>query len=194
MDIRSEFKSLLKRDAEWSDIVRIENIPKPLRKTSEVFAHSGDTKLWLAILAVVLIFGNSFWRPWAVTLIIGIGLMGLAMWPFKHLLRRKRPIGLWGMKTRKKDPESFPSGHAARSFLLAVLVTGLGPAWLAVLFWIWAPLSALARVAVGVHYILDTVGGLVLAIIVGVLWLHFHEGALQLIQSFFIGTLHVVAW
>ena len=55
---------------------------------------------------------------------------------------------------RKTDPHSFPSGHAARAFMIAVLATGLGPGWLAVVLWVWAPLVSVARVAMGVHYVL----------------------------------------
>jgi membrane-associated phospholipid phosphatase len=45
--------------------------------------------------------------------------------------------------------------------LLAALAVAFGPTWFAVVLVIWAPLVALARVAMGVHYFSDVfVGGL----------------------------------
>jgi undecaprenyl-diphosphatase len=146
------------------------------------------------VIILLWIVGNTFWKQWAVTVAIGIGLMGAALWAIKHLVQRKRPIGLWAKKARDKDPHSFPSGHAGRTFLLAVLATGLGPAWLAVLFWMWAPLLSLSRVAMGVHYLSDVIGGMLLAVIVGVLWLHYHEAVLAGLLSFFLTVVHIPLW
>ncbi len=194
MDIKSEYKSMLKRDKEWSRVIRIENLPSHIRKTSEIFAHSGDSQWpWIALVLIWLI-GNIFWKEWAVTAAIGLGILALVQLPIKRLVDRRRPIGLWGRKTRKKDPDSFPSGHASRTFLLAILATGLGPAWFAVLLWIWAFLVSLSRVSMGVHFISDTVGGLLLAIIVGMLWLHFHEGVLQWLVFLSLRYPHFPLW
>ena len=79
----------------------------------------------------------------------------------KFTVRRRRPEGDWGDIYRSTDPHSFPSGHAARAFLLATMAVAFGPVWFAVILVIWAPLVALARVAMGVHYFSDVfVGGL----------------------------------
>jgi undecaprenyl-diphosphatase len=53
--------------------------------------------------------------------------------------------------------------------MVAVLVTALGPGWLAAVLWIWAPLVSLARVAMGVHYVSDIVGGFILGTLAGLL-------------------------
>jgi len=50
----------------------------------------------------------------------------------------------------------------------------LGPWWLAVALTVWAPLVALARVAMGVHYFSDVVAGGFLGVLGGLgvlLWL-----------------------
>ena len=54
----------------------------------------------------------------------------------------------------------------ARAFLIATIAAGLGPSWLASALWIWAPLVALARVAMGVHYLSDIVAGAVFGVFV----------------------------
>jgi membrane-associated phospholipid phosphatase len=51
--------------------------------------------------------------------------------------------------------------------LLAVLGLGLGPVWFAITLLIWAPLVALARVAMGVHYLLDILAGFGFGILMG---------------------------
>jgi len=96
----------------------------------------------------------------------------------KFVVRRRRPEGEWGGIYRATDPHSFPSGHAARAFLIAVLVIGLGPAWLAVTLCIWAPLVSLARVAMGVHYVSDVVAGALLGIAGGLFWMQVAPGVL----------------
>ena len=93
----------------------------------------------------------------------------------KFLVKRKRPEGEWGGIYRNTDPHSFPSGHAARAFLIATLGTVLAPPWLAAVLWVWAPLVALARVAMGVHYLSDIIAGAVLGVIVAVLGLQFYQ-------------------
>lgn len=194
MDIKSEFKSILNRDKEWSDLIRIKNLPAPIRHASEIVTRTGDPKwMWIAVVGIWLI-GNIFWKEWAITVAIGLGILSLVQLPIKRLVDRRRPIGLWGMSTRKRDPDSFPSGHASRTFLLAILATGLGPAWLAVMLWIWAVLVSLSRVAMGVHFLSDILGGLLLALVVGVLWLHFHEGALQFLVYLSLRYLHFPLW
>jgi undecaprenyl-diphosphatase len=194
MDIKSEFKSIIKLDKRLSDRVRLENLPGSIRKISELLAHSGDVRFWWPVLIVLWLFGNIFWKQWAVTIVMGLLLLGIIMLPIKKLVKRKRPLGLWGRKTRQKDPQSFPSGHAARTFLLAVLTTGLGPAWLAVIFWIWAPWVSLSRVAMGVHYLSDVLGGFLIAVGVALLWLYVHAGVLQLLMRFFLQVLHLPLW
>ena len=98
--------------------------------------------------------------------IIGLAVVVLCI---KFLVRRRRPEGEWGGFYRKTDPHSFPSGHAARAFLIAVLVIGLGPAWLAAILCIWAPLVCLARVAMGVHYLSDILAGMLIGLLAGML-------------------------
>ena len=53
--------------------------------------------------------------------------------------------------------------------LLAVMAWGLGPAWFAVVLTLWAPLVALARVRMGVHFLSDVIVGMLLGIAGGLL-------------------------
>ena len=99
---------------------------------------------------------------------IGITLTAVIVLTIKFLVRRKRPEGDWGNIYRNTDPHSFPSGHAARAMMLAVLALAQGPAWLAVVLILWAPFVSLARIAMGLHYLSDVLAGIILGGIMGV--------------------------
>lgn len=162
---------LLELDARLSAQLRVAERPGVLRSLSAILAHSGDSWFWWGGLLLLWWRGDAFWKPWALTVLVSIIALALIVLPIKFLIRRRRPEGDWGALYRTTDPHSFPSGHAARAILIAVLATGLGPAWLALLLWIWAPLVSLARVAMGVHYISDVAAGMFLGLIAGLIGL-----------------------
>lgn len=168
-------RSILELDARLSSQLRVAEKPGFLRNLSAFLAHSGDSWFWFAALIIFWFFSNTLWKQWEVVEFFGIlGLAGVVL-AIKFLVRRKRPEGEWGGIYRNTDPHSFPSGHAARSFLIAVVGTALAPPWLAAALWVWAPLVALARVAMGVHYLSDVVAGALLGVIVGVIGLQIYQ-------------------
>lgn len=147
--------------------LRVAEKPGPLRSTAAFFAHSGDSWFWLVGLAVAWLLGPEAWRPNALVLILGILVTAVIVLGMKFTFRRQRPEGEWGVIYRKTDPHSFPSGHAARAFLLPVLAAATGPPWLFITLLIWAPLVALSRVAMGVHYVSDVIAGILVGILMG---------------------------
>lgn len=168
------FRSLLELDARLSDQLRVAEKPGILRSVAVFFAHSGDSWFWFAALILGWFFSASQWKQWEVVEFFGIlGLAGVVL-GIKFLVRRERPVGEWGGIYRNTDPHSFPSGHAARAFLIAVVATPLAPAWLVIALWIWAPLVSLARVAMGVHYLSDVIAGAILGAIVGAIGLQIY--------------------
>ena len=168
-------KSILEFDAHLSDKLRVAEKPGALRSLAVFFAHSGDSWFWGAGLVILWWFGNSFWKQWAIVVLVGISVLAVIVMSLKFIIRRRRPEGEWGGIYRNTDPHSFPSGHAARAFLLAVLASGLGSGSLALVLWIWAPLVSLARVAMGVHYISDVVAGFLVGILMGTIFLGFYQ-------------------
>ena len=176
--------SLLELDARLSNRMRVAEKPGALRNIAIVLAHSGDSWFWGAALILFWFFGDPAWREWDVVEFVGISLLAVLVMGIKFLVRRRRPEGEWGGIYRNTDPHSFPSGHAARAFLIAVIGTALGPAWLGVVLWIWAPLVALARVAMGVHYLSDVIAGAILGILTGVLFLTVYQALFAWIESF----------
>jgi undecaprenyl-diphosphatase len=167
-------RSLLELDARFSDQLRVAEKPGVLRNIAAFLAHSGDSWFWWLALVLLWLFSTSAWKQWEVVEFFGIlGLAGVVL-GIKFLVRRERPQGEWGSIYRNTDPHSFPSGHAARAFLIAVVASGLAPVWLAALLWVWAPLVSLARVAMGVHYLSDVIAGGILGAIVGLIGLQIY--------------------
>ena len=160
-------EKLLELDRRWSARISFSNRPPAVRAIGALFAHSGDSWFWGAGLVAVWLLGDVFWKEWALVLFIGIFVTATIIIALKFLIRRQRPEGEWGAIYRRTDPHSFPSGHAARATMLAVLVVGMGPAWLVPIMLIWAPLVTLSRVAMDLHYLSDAVAGAALGILVG---------------------------
>jgi undecaprenyl-diphosphatase len=158
---------LLQADTRYSNHLRYAEQPGPLRRLAIFLAHSGDSWFWGLGLLVLWLLGGPPAKQLALQLVAGIAVTAIIVLTLKRLIRRARPEGDWGALYRRTDPHSFPSGHAARMAMLFVLVAALGPAWAAWLLLAWAPLVALARVAMGVHYLSDVLGGALLGLLVG---------------------------
>jgi len=177
------FRSLIELDARLSDQFRVAEKPGLLRTIAAIFAHSGDSWFWGAALILLWFISNSQMKKWVVVEFIGISLLIVLVMSIKFLVKRRRPEGEWGKIYRNTDPHSFPSGHAARAFLIAVLATELAPGWLAAVLWIWAPLVAVARVLMGVHYISDIFAGIIVGIVAALIGLQIYPPLIGWIGS-----------
>lgn len=166
--IQNVLRMVREEDARWSSRLHIDAQPGPLRRAAILLAHSGDSWFWFLGLGLVWGFGEGPWQPWAARLIVVIFLTAVLVMVLKFSIRRRRPEGTWGGIYRVTDPHSFPSGHAARVALIAILSLAWTPPWLALVLLVWAPLVAWARVAMGLHYLSDViVGALIGAIMAG---------------------------
>ena len=160
---------LLAHDAQLSTRLRLNPTRAGLWSAAVVLAHSGDSWLWMIGLALVWLLSKTTWHRTAALMAVAVGLQALVIFAVKQAIRRERPAGDWGGIYRSIDPHSFPSGHATRAVLLAVMAVGLGPAWFGLLLAIWAPLVCVARVATGVHYLSDVVVGALIGLLMGLL-------------------------
>jgi undecaprenyl-diphosphatase len=156
-------------DVHWSQRLRKLEEPGFFRKVAVVFAHSGDSWFWLSGLILSWLIGSPEMKDWALRMILVVFALAFTVMVIKFTIRRPRPEGDFGEIYRRSDPHSFPSGHAARSMLLAVLTVGWGPAWLASILVPWAPLVSLARVALGLHFPTDVLAGGLLGLIAGLI-------------------------
>lgn len=137
------------------------------RVVALLVAHSGDSPIWLAGALAAILWGRPPWpsfgrRALAATLVGGVVAMLL-----KWLFRRRRPGGPAGGLYTWLDRHAFPSGHATRAACVAVVLAPLLPAWGVGLLTVWSCLVSLARVALGVHYLLDVIVGLAVGLLSG---------------------------
>jgi undecaprenyl-diphosphatase len=160
---------LAELDARFASFSLVAQRPGILRTLAVILAHSGDSWFWLLGLIALWLASSTDWKYRAEVMAVGILLTALVVLAIKFIVRRSRPPGEWGGIYRRTDPHSFPSGHAARAMMLATLGLGLGPAWFGLLLLAWAPLVALARVSMGVHYLSDVIAGFALGVPMGLL-------------------------
>lgn len=161
-------KKILTLDATLSDRIRIQN-PETNRfkPFAAFFAHSGDS--WFIEIALFLLwlFTVGALHQMVALMAGAVVVLALLVLGIKFTIRRQRPDGEWGAIYRNTDPHSFPSGHAARTAMLATLALGLGFTWLGIFLLVWMLLVSLARVWMGVHYLSDVVAGIVLGALFG---------------------------
>jgi len=168
--MRADSKDKLQKlDFDLTERLRYEAKPGIIRSLSIALAHSGDSWFWILGLGVIWLAGSDFWKWRVIILLAGIFFTAVIVMAIKFSVRRRRPDGDWGAIYRKTDPHSFPSGHAARSAMLAVIASGIGPQWLGILLIIWAPLVMLARVSMGLHYLSDVIAGAALGAVIGLI-------------------------
>jgi len=159
-------QKLLEADNKISSGLRLPPQAKFARLLAIFFAHSGDSWFWLAGLFIIWLTNHDQWHTISAFLTISILVLAILVLAIKFIVRRKRPQGEWGAIYRNTDPHSFPSGHAARAVLLAILCWSLGLQPLAWILTMWIPLVSLARVMMGVHFMVDIFAGWILGVLV----------------------------
>ena len=157
-------------DARWSARLRVAEKPGISRTLAMVFAHSGDSWFWLLGLGLLWAFGNPAYQDLTIRFIAAILVLAVLVMTIKFTIRRSRPEGDWGAVYRKTDPHSFPSGHAARAAMIAILALLWCPIAIGLALTLWALLVSLARIAMGVHYPSDVLAGAILGVSFGVVF------------------------
>jgi undecaprenyl-diphosphatase len=157
---------LIELDARLTNRLRIAEQPGFLRTVAGILAHSGDSWFWLAGLLLLWWLGTDYWKRELLVMIASILVAASVVYVIKLVVRRQRPEGEWGKFYRSTDPHSFPSGHAVRATMLAVIMLGMSPG-MGVFLLVWAPLVGLSRVAMGLHYLSDVLAGMLIGLVIG---------------------------
>jgi undecaprenyl-diphosphatase len=129
----------------------------------------GDTAAWAVVGLAFFAAGGPSARYGAL-LGTGAGLAVVVSQALKRVCCRTRPDGgIVGFAALAENPDafSFPSGHTAAAFGIAVALAGEG-SWLGALTLALASGIAVSRVYLGAHYPLDVAAGALVGTLCGV--------------------------
>jgi undecaprenyl-diphosphatase len=138
-----------------------------ITRLMRVFTRVGDALSWI-FAALVLIAGGGEAARIGLRLGAAAGLAALVAQLLKRLWKRARPsAGIAGFTALVDNPDafSFPSGHSAAAFAVALALAGAvpgGPAFVLLAFAI-----ALSRIYLGAHYPLDVAAGACIGLVCG---------------------------
>jgi len=166
-------RKLFTFDEELTNKMRIKNEKNIKFRIAAILSHSGDSWIWCGLLFLVWLFSTGTIQKTAAFWGISIVVTAIFIFVLKQIIRRRRPEGEWGSVYRRRDPHSFPSGHAVRAGLIIGLASNTFSLPITVLFILWAVLMILSRVITGVHYIFDVIAGVFLGLIIGFCWIQY---------------------
>jgi len=130
----------------------------------------GDTSTWVVVGLALGLSGGQGPR-YACLLGLGAAIAVAGSQVLKRLCRRARPsCGLGGFAALVENPDafSFPSGHTAAAFGIAVALSGEGSG-LGALILTLASGIAVSRVYLGAHYPLDVAMGMLVGALSGLM-------------------------
>jgi undecaprenyl-diphosphatase len=127
--------------------------------------HLGGARATI-LAALLLTAAGGEARDVGLAALVGNALSHAAVQILKRTVRRPRPCDAWGVPLALvdlPDPFSFPSGHSAAAFAVAVPVAFTW-AWVAPLALGLATLIAYSRFALKVHHASDVWAGVALGV------------------------------
>lgn len=84
----------------------------------------------------------------------------------KHHFKRNRPADFFAAfeaSIKPSDQFSFPSGHTAAAFVMAIQISAYFPSLIMIAF-MWALSIGIARILLGVHFLGDIIAGVFLGL------------------------------
>ncbi|MHA2090215.1 MAG: phosphatase PAP2 family protein [Candidatus Kariarchaeaceae archaeon] len=158
-----KYQKLRDLDYQYSyKLATILPMDSPIRRFFQVATISGTFVFWFIIIAVWYSFFPDL-RDEANSMFFVSVVMLAPVFVMKQTIRRKRPEykdGRFGVAAF--DAWSFPSGHATRAAYVMLLMPIYTPQ-IAVLWIIWGLAMIISRLILGVHYLSDILGGIILS-------------------------------
>lgn len=139
-----------------------------MNRVMRTLTHLGDTSSWV-VVGLTLAFSGGGGPRYALLLGLGATIAVLVSQVLKRLCCRPRPscgIQGFGALTENPDAFSFPSGHTAAAFGIALALAGEGSG-LGALTLSLASGIAVSRVYLGAHYPLDVAAGTLVGALAG---------------------------
>jgi len=138
-----------------------------LKKVLGVLTHLGTGALWITMYGIALIFFHKDFTQLIFTLILAeiIGLLTIII--LKYITKRRRPVVKYKpFFLAPWNKYSFPSHHALRSFLIAVILGADYPGLLPFLLFMAATIG-FTRLYLSKHYLSDIIIGALIGIFLG---------------------------
>lgn len=181
------FKVLQETDIHLLKLINIHRAP--FLDSFFIFITNAATAITFSVPVILLIFAYAKHRfvlqrkSWLILISLTINSAIVVM--LKYIINRPRPFITYPFihNLVAVQTPSFPSGHAAEVFMLAISSSLLFPKqkWVIGFSWAWALLIAYSRMDVGVHYPSDILGSIIVTGIVAFAFitLMIHLGFLQ---------------
>lgn len=128
---------------------------------------TGDGWIYATIAFIALAINFEQYSTFFLACLIGFGLEVPLYIGLKHKFKRNRPqdfLNGFEAKIIPSDKFSFPSGHTAAAFVMAIQILVFIPQ-LAAIAIAWALLIGFSRVALGVHFPGDILAGACLGVL-----------------------------
>ncbi|MDD1474922.1 phosphatase PAP2 family protein [Dolichospermum sp. ST_sed4] len=143
------------------------------------FAYTFSTTV-LAIFTVILLAIFFIKKNKKIFLIpVALCVLTIIVKILKDVVARPRPEYMLQLPMLPYSQYSFPSGHTAAAFLLAVLLSKQYPKY-KFLFYSIAILVGLSRIYLGLHYLSDVIASVLLGTLLGVLFVYKEKEVLDL--------------
>lgn len=138
---------------------------------TENVQRMGDPKVYLGVCALLCAFGDERMFETGKLAFTALAESSLVTEALKRIIRRPRPL-------EKNEKNSFPSGHTAAAFTLAVIVSHEHPK-IRIPLYIAAAGTAFSRVYLGRHYPSDVLAGAVIGTLAGLHIAHYKKLVLE---------------
>ena len=135
-----------------------------LSRIARIVSFSGDGYAYVVIAALALAFAPATGKAFLLTGCLAFAVELPLYFILKKFFKRRRPYDVvlsFEQIHRPSDEFSFPSGHTTAGFLMAYLVAHFF-SWALIPMYIWATLIAMSRVILRVHFVSDTLAGMLL--------------------------------
>ena len=137
---------------------------KVLDITMPIITYLGSFSFSIVFCIVSLLYPNTSIRAMGIRACISLPLVSMVCQLIKTSVNRLRPfLKIQNLNIKKIgiDPYSFPSGHTAAAFSIAMTLA-LSFSTFSILFLVLAFLVGISRMYIGVHYPSDVFFGIIL--------------------------------